>query len=468
MGQIGDQVICVQGVCRSATMPYYSYTTCGALDTYKPFVAVDGKYTLKVSVPSDDYVPWVMKGSLDTSMPHWKGYRGVLPDALEAAKNDLGVDLTLRDYFASAQSKAVFPASSFSACILDVKVGKLDACVGNFWVRIASCLSWKTSSQPAHCSGVCCAAGPAPTERQRSAHWRKRAVLMSHELRHHPALTLRARQVTSERLAIINFVQPFAEDRLYLVASSETVPQSFLDDLRKPFAPFDLLLWLLVFGYITFTSVVTFVIDGKALASEEGMNPHPVARYCMASYLSYIGLASGGPQNAPVSFPGRVAQLGYGFFIMVILASYTANLATILVAKSQSAGIQSIQDAIDKQLTICVLSAVQPELTAKYPQAKLAGFDLDRRIWRELQKGSCGAAIMSVEAIDDGMSGQANKWDCTQHDAKSSTAFSAKSGNGEVVLQASAVTACQKDSSGAPTKSRCCVQSDIRLFVCCE
>ena len=160
MGQIGDQVICVQGVCRSATMPYYSYTTCGALDTYKPFVAVDGKYTLKVSVPSDDYVPWVMKGSLDTSMPHWKGYRGVLPDALEAAKNDLGVDLTLRDYFASAQSKAVFPASSFSACILDVKVGKLDACVGNFWVRIASCLSWKTSSQPI---APVCTAPPFPS-----------------------------------------------------------------------------------------------------------------------------------------------------------------------------------------------------------------------------------------------------------------------------------------------------------------
>ena len=141
---------------------------------------------------------------------------------------------------------------------------------------------------------------------------------------------------------------------------------------------------------------------------------------------------------------------------MVLLASYTANLATILVTNSQRTGIQSIQDAIDKQLTICVLSAVQPELTAKYPQAKLAGFDLDRRIWRELQKGSCGAAIMSVEAIDDGMSGQANKWDCAQYDAKSSTAFSAKSGDGEVVLQASAVTACQKDSSGAPTLNRCC------------
>ena len=149
-------------------------------------------------------------------------------------------------------------------------------------------------------------------------------MIMGHEPRHCPSLTLFARQVTSERLAIINFVQPFAEDRLYLVASSETVPPSFVDHMHKPFAPFEPLLWLLVFGYITFTSVVTFVIDGKALASEEDMNPHPVARYCMASYLSWFGVFSGGPQNGPVSFPGRVAQLGYGFFIMILLASYTA------------------------------------------------------------------------------------------------------------------------------------------------
>jgi len=65
--------------------------------------------------------------------------------------------------------------------------------------------------------------------------------------------------------------------------------------------------------------------------------------------------------NSPVAAPARIAHMGYGFFILVILSSYTANLAAILVAKSDKQGINTIEDAIAQHVTICVLQAIKAQ-----------------------------------------------------------------------------------------------------------
>jgi hypothetical protein len=142
-------------------------------------------------------------------------------------------------------------------------------------------------------------------------------------------------------------------------------------------------------------------------------------------YITWFGLFSGGPQNSPQTLPARFSQLGYGFFVIIALASYTANLATILVAKSQKNGITSIDDAIAAQLTICCLDAVLPSLAAKYPTANLVGTDDDRRTFRELNKGACGAAIMSEEEMNKGFAGVPNEWDCQELDDNKVSAFEA-------------------------------------------
>ena len=128
---------------------------------------------------------------------------------------DLNLNLTLRNFFASAQSKQAFPGSSFTACVLDVKVGKVDICVGNFWV-------------------------------------------------------------TAERLSLINFMQPFSEDKLYLVAANDVMPETFGDILYKPLKPFEPELWALVVVYMSFTAVITIFLDAH---SEDYKNTKVVPRF---------------------------------------------------------------------------------------------------------------------------------------------------------------------------------------------
>ena len=145
-------------------IPYYSYTTCGALDRYaRPDIMMNkirGK-TMRMSV-SYPQPPWILVDEADPLNPHWKGHTGVLPTVMAKISDHASLNISLRDYFASEQSRTVFPGSSFSACAMDVRVGKVDACVGNFWV-------------------------------------------------------------TSERLAVADFVQPFAQDYLYLVTTYDEV-----------------------------------------------------------------------------------------------------------------------------------------------------------------------------------------------------------------------------------------------------
>ena len=84
-----------------------------------------------------EYAPWTLKGETKPREQHWQGYTGVLPTFVENVAQEVELNVTLRSYFASAQSKAMFPSSSFTACVKDVAVGKADMCVGNFWVWLS-------------------------------------------------------------------------------------------------------------------------------------------------------------------------------------------------------------------------------------------------------------------------------------------------------------------------------------------
>ena len=104
------------------------------------------------------------------------------------------------------------------------------------------------------------------------------------------------------------------------------------------------------------------------------------------------------------------------------------DLMTHQVSNSLRNGIENIGDAIDNKLTICVLAALLPELAAIYPSAKLVGLEHEHRIFRELNKGTCGAAIMSEEMMMAGFAGKSNTWDCDEQAAGKVTSFEATVG----------------------------------------
>jgi hypothetical protein len=309
-----------------------------------------------------------------------------------ASADKAALSITIREEFASAQSTQAVPGSSFTACVYDVMVGKVDLCLSDFWV-------------------------------------------------------------TAERMGLAAFVSPFEQDLFYVLVPDDTLPETFTDMLAKPFLPFAWNLWGLVVGFLLFSGFVNMLADNKN--QDDFENPSKFARVFKSIFLSFGGYFAGGSVNNPSSAPARVAQLGYGFFILIILASYTANLATILVAKSSKRGINSIQDAIDQGVTICVLKALEQQATSLFPQAKwhlVSGSDGQVR---DLNLGKCGATLIHEQRITKAQSGMDVIADCA----------SVESGK---LKPEEAV--CVKDISGNPDLKRDCkfktVYLSIYLSIC--
>ena len=137
-----------------------------------------------------------------------------------------------------------------------------------------------------------------------------------------------------------------------------------------------------------------------------------ILAYTFAHSIS--GFFSASVVNNPRSTPGLLAQLGYGFFVLIIVASYTANLATILMARSERQAINNIQDAINKGVKICVLEALEPQAKTLFPQAQWHTIGSSNQQVRDLNLGKCGAALIHQQRIVKAHSGKDVSADCAE------------------------------------------------------
>ena len=88
-------------------------------------------------------------------------------------------------------------------------------------------------------------------------------------------------------------------------------------------------------------------------------------------------MISAGPVFNPSSAASRVTNLGVSLFTLIALASYTANLASILVMENSGFVIASIENAILARHSICVPEMFVPQFRARHPLAKFVGLDFE-------------------------------------------------------------------------------------------
>ena len=92
----------------------------------------------------------------------------------------------------------------------------------------------------------------------------------------------------------------------------------------------------------------------------------------------------------------RVTQLGIGIFFLLIVSSYTANLATVLISESTSGKIQSWQAVKDGDLKICGTEMGSSSARKAYPPEE--GWN-----WQKNAEGGYGFASQSaIWALPDG------------------------------------------------------------------
>ena len=372
---------------------YYSYATCDQRDLFEyensvlPQVA--GRTMQSTFTVFPPYTIIADPPEIDKQRPHLAGLEGILADLVDdflkvPMANDLApIQLNISDGWASAESRALFPTSSYTACAFDVMLGRTDMCIGDFWV-------------------------------------------------------------TSQRLGYgISFLSPsYAADDMYLIAPNKKKDETVADILAKPFSPFDVVLWMWIIAYVAFSALVTAITDTHNLDDFE--NPGFVPRYFKSFFLNATGYVKGGPENSPKSVPARVATWGFGFFCMIVLTSYTANLASLLVAQRTANTIDSIEAAIEARLPLCNLGALMNEFKTLYPAANFVACGDEHEMLVRAHTGDCGAFVNSNGHWMRIASGELVVTDCKLEE---------EGGKGPKVPDR---PQCKRDAAGKPDLTRDC------------
>ena len=217
------------------------------------------------------------------------------------------------------------PTSSFTAAIQDVKNGLVDMAVGPFWV-------------------------------------------------------------TSQRLRMASFSLPFAYDKTYLVIPKPSQTDSLAEEVRKVLAPFSYGLWGLVLGVIAATALLSVWFTDRSESKRSPPRPSLTgvrSRKGKRRRMKYYGrmaldqclekgiffCSAGVEQDERSSLPTKMLLFGFGFFILIAVSAYVANLAAFLTMSRQAETVKTIDGAIAAGYRICAHPALSEEYQQAYPEA---------------------------------------------------------------------------------------------------
>ena len=122
---------------------------------------------------------------------------------------------------------------------------------------------------------------------------------------------------------------------------------------------------------------------------------------------------------------GQILNAGFCFFALIIVASYTANLASFLItAQIKSTPVTSIDDANTRGLPVCVLAGTVAESILQSSYLKLQVVSIKSLsiadMVQAMNQGLCKASVMSQSDWDISQLDQNCNSDCNLAAAGSS------------------------------------------------
>ena len=167
---------------------------------------------------------------------------------------------------------------------------------------------------------------------------------------------------------MVQFTTTVFSDIFYMRVPHPKRDESFKAELQKLFQPFTSTLW--------FTIIIATICVGVAytlLDSNRKTTPSDFPGKIIASiYTATMELMNGANQSEDQPICHKSVTLTWSFFVLIVIASYTANLAAFLSQKKAMHNIVSVEDCIKKNCSFChhTSSSIRTVITNKYPSFK--------------------------------------------------------------------------------------------------
>jgi len=244
----------------------------------------------------------------NNSVPYEGVYLNYLNKIVEFSNGDVNITYT----HASKASSRVYPESSFTAAVHDLENGLVDLSVGPFWV-------------------------------------------------------------TGQRLKMAAFTLPLIYDKTLLVIPNPVTTESLNEQTRRVLAPFSNELWVLLLAVVILAALLSVWFSDRH--ARQRSNPtrrrkRVYLRLALDAFLQkgmfFFGAAV--EQDVDANLPNKMLMFGFGFFILIAVSAYVANLAAFMTL-SVSDTVETMEGAVAAGVKICAHPVLKNDLQAAWPAA---------------------------------------------------------------------------------------------------
>jgi Ligand-gated ion channel len=218
-------------------------------------------------------------------------------------------------------------------------------------------------------------------------------------------------ETSTRRNFPIDFTTRVLDASVILVARSTRNRSTNLYAYLDPFAP---TLWACIVGVVFLHGVAFYLFERYASSSKTEQISTGRLNLFQSLIFGIMTFFDGDVDHCEVNSPSSgVLTLGYSIFVFIMIASYSANLANILIKAQQlNSPFQSIDDADAKSSLLCALTGpntwcmdcTEGDATpiavvqALYPRIEFHNVDSSDPIdlMKELNAGKCDGAILTV------------------------------------------------------------------------
>eukprot|EP00931_Biecheleriopsis_adriatica_P023409 TRINITY_DN14786_c0_g1_i7.p1 TRINITY_DN14786_c0_g1~~TRINITY_DN14786_c0_g1_i7.p1 ORF type:complete len:619 (-),score=93.34 TRINITY_DN14786_c0_g1_i7:6-1862(-) len=200
------------------------------------------------------------------------------------------------------------------------------------------------------------------------------------------------------RRAIVNFVAAVLLDNFYLVVKKVSVEPDTISQIFRVFDPFTPRLWLcLAVAIMVISMAIYFLEEANASDDHDDFPYDNKAQNVMESvYKGCMGFWSGGAAHAPKTMGSKVIMVAFGVFIVLTLAGYTANLASVLVVEvAASPMFENVDELLSAGGKICMWGSVEDYFLEQRPgvSSQIVGVSNTREAFEKLDSGECDGIV---------------------------------------------------------------------------
>jgi len=333
--QLGSNVSVIGGINITAAIPDYQYPT---LNKRLP----DGTVLNHQYERGDEY--------FDDSVPFGGIYIEYINSVVKISNGDIqNVTFT----HTSKASLKRFPESWYTAAVRDVQNGLVDMAVGPLWI-------------------------------------------------------------TGQRLKMTTFTVPLVYDKTVLVIPKPVKKTSLAYQAQKVLQPFTPGLWGVVVAIIVAAALLSVWFTDREVAAKKryGMHLKQKRRPWKRQKFVYFRLildailekgmfffSAGIEQDTGASLPHKVLMFGFGFFILIAVSAYVAELAAMLTQSGlEPTKYGSMKQIVDGYIPICCHPALEEEIRQKWPKANwIFPYDGFNGMFDAYHKGECDVLAIGRE-----------------------------------------------------------------------